>query len=79
MIAALTCLFYIQSFPSEFYAYMSDTWGSGNLLTLSVPSPAHHLKMREIQIEKHTHTHTHQPTHSNLIKIESSLESEGNK
>lgn len=59
MISALTCLFYIQSFPSEFYAYKSDTWGCGNLLTSSVPYPAHLLKMKEIQIEKHTHTPTH--------------------
>lgn len=59
MISALTCLFYIQSFPSEFYAYKSDSWGCGNLLTSSVPYPAHLLKMKEIQIEKHTHTPTH--------------------
>lgn len=58
-ISAVTCLFYIQSFPSEFYVYMSHMWGSGNLLTLSVSSPAHLLKMKEIQREKHSHTPTH--------------------
>lgn len=60
MISALTCLFIPSLFLLSYI--MSDTCGPGNLLlTLSVPSPARLLKMKEIQIETHTYIHT--PTH----------------
>lgn len=74
MVSALTCLFISSLFLLSFTCVCQIHRGSGNLLlTLLPPLPAS-LKWKQSK-----QRNAHQPTHNNLIKIASSLESEGQK